>query len=67
MKNKEKYIDEILDQGRSVMWCRGFVQPKILNYYGLKCRTETNNPLDVYCTQCQALQALWLDDECKEE
>ena len=57
MKNKEKYIDIILNTDNDI--CNKFVEPVILKRFNKICS-------DVCCEQCHMLQSIWLEEEYKE-
>ena len=57
MKNKEKYIDTILNTDSDI--CDELVKPVILTGFNRKCSECT-------CVRCYMLQSIWLEEEYKE-
>ena len=57
MKNKEKYIDIILNTDSDI--CNELVKPVILKRFNRKCS-------ECICVRCYMLQSIWLEEEYKE-
>lgn len=65
MKNREKYIDEIITMAASGTSCRFMIDNVMPNFIDNNVNVDTLCE-DGKCCECSMLFALWLDEEYKE-
>ena len=65
MKNREKYIDEIITMAASGTRCRFMIDNVMQNFIDNNVNVDTLCE-DGKCCECSMLFALWLDEEYKE-
>lgn len=65
MKNREKYIDEIITMAASGTSCRFMIDNVMPNFIDNNVNVDTLCE-DGKCCECSMLFALWLDEEYEE-